>query len=138
MLRTRFFVYNETISLISLRRKDNALSFSLSRTKTVLCKHPPPPSKPGRKQTTAPGRPKSPQSTTGAENHSASPSHSFVCSQEVFRKELKEKSLFSAALGFITRPACFQSFRSRKGGWNNPFKRFPYPLPLPDFSQDKQ
>ncbi|GIX69852.1 hypothetical protein CEXT_15551 [Caerostris extrusa] len=89
-----------------------------------------PPHRPGGNKRQSQGGGKTPQSTAEAENHSASPSHSFVCSQEVFRKELKEKSLFSAALGFITRPACFQSFRFKEkeqkgGGGENLFKEVP-------------
>ncbi|GIY65757.1 hypothetical protein CDAR_188531 [Caerostris darwini] len=108
-------VGRETNSLISLRRKDNAFHSRFPAPKTILCRHTPPHRPGGNKRQPQGGR-KTPKSTAGAEKSLASPSHSFVCSsQEVFRKELKEKSPFSAALGFITRPASFQSFRFRKG-----------------------
>ncbi|GIX69850.1 hypothetical protein CEXT_15541 [Caerostris extrusa] len=124
--REKIFIQEcETISLIYLRNKDNASHSRFPAPKRFYANTPHLTAK--AKQTTAQGGRKTPQSTAGAENHSHLLSHSFVCNQEGFRKELKEKSPFSAALGFITRPVCFQSFHFRKGTerGKNPFLRRP-------------
>ncbi|GIX69863.1 hypothetical protein CEXT_15621 [Caerostris extrusa] len=105
----------------------------------------PPPHRSGDTNDSPRAAAKTPQSTAGAENHShLLPTHLFVDRRRFSEKELKEKSPFSAAMGFITRPTCFQSFRFRKeqngdGSGRISLKRFPYlPPPSTDFSQDKQ